>query len=221
MAEFDATNGLLRGRNNSCHLGQATFPAAPDMQTHTLCFNKSLQHHRQHSTAVQRLWKAASEVLPLRFMSLCNIPLCQVTHYANALFTVHVTISRHESQWGPGAVASYQERRNKETENKLCKRTAKGMQQMTLLLFLSLSIPLSQQTRDKEIKEIKAQHSEKEGFYPSNISTSSSLRNKWGDILCKPTHRMENINHVASIECQTVLFGNKYRPQKKKVDRNQ
>lgn len=99
MAEF---NGLLRGRNNRSHLGPAPFPAAPNMQTHTLCFNKSLQHHRQHSTAVQRLWKAASEVLPLRFMSLCNIPLCQVTHYANALFTVHVTISRHESQWGPG-----------------------------------------------------------------------------------------------------------------------
>lgn len=110
MGELDATNGLLRGRNNRSHLGPATLPAAPDTQTHTLYFNKSPQHHRQHSTAVQCLWKAASEVLPLRFMSLCNIPLCQVTHYANALFTVHVTISRHESQWGPGAVASYQER---------------------------------------------------------------------------------------------------------------
>ena len=101
MAEF---NGLLRGRNNRSHLGPAPFPAAHNMQTHTLCFNKSLQHHRQHSTAAQRLWEAASEVSPLRFMSLCNIPLCQVTHYANALFTVHVTISRHESQWGPGGL---------------------------------------------------------------------------------------------------------------------
>ncbi len=143
MAELDATNGLLRGRNNRSHLGPATLPAAPNMQRHTLCFNKSLQHHRQPSTAVLCLWKVASEVLPLRFLSPRNIPLCQVTHYANALFTVHVTISRQESQWGLGAVASYQERRSKERESKLWERTAKGTWQMTLLLSLSVSMLLS------------------------------------------------------------------------------
>lgn len=66
MAGFDATNGLLRGWNNSSHLGPATFPVAPNMQTHSLCFNKSPRHHRQHSTAVRCLWEAPSEVLPLR-----------------------------------------------------------------------------------------------------------------------------------------------------------
>ena len=95
---------LLRGRNNRSHLGPATLSAAPDIQAHALHFNKSPRHHRQRSTAAQCLWKAALEVLPRRFVSLLNIPLRQVTHYANALFTVHVTISRHESQWGLGGL---------------------------------------------------------------------------------------------------------------------
>lgn len=34
MIEIDATNGFLRGRNNRSHLGPATLPAAPNMQTH-------------------------------------------------------------------------------------------------------------------------------------------------------------------------------------------
>lgn len=112
-----STNGKLRGRNNRSHLGPRNIPGSGQhADARSLGFNKSLQHPRQHSTAARRLWEAASEVLPLRFASLCNIPLCQVTHYANALFTVHVTISRHESQWGPGAVASYQEGWRRERE---------------------------------------------------------------------------------------------------------
>jgi len=99
-------------------------------------FHKSLQHHRKPSTAVQCLWKASSEVLPLRFMPLCNILLCQVTHYANALFTVNVTVSRQESQWGLGVVASYQDRGGGGRENKLWKN-CQTMWQMTLLLCLS------------------------------------------------------------------------------------
>lgn len=166
MVEFDGTNGLLWGRNNWSHLGSATFPAVPNMQTHTLCFNKSLQHHRQHSTRLYSVCacvcvKAASEVLPLRFMSLCNTPLCQDTHYANALFTVHVTISRHESQWGPGAVASYQERwrREKEqTQKELPKECGKWLDCLTL----------SQSFYNSELaegcKKIKVDHSEKGGF---------------------------------------------------------
>ena len=138
MAESDATNGLLWGRNNGCHLGSATFPVAPNMQTHTLCFNKSLQHHRQHSTLLYSVCGKRLQKFCLWDSCLCNIPFCQDTHYANALFTVHVTISR---QWGPGAMASYQERWRREKEQtqwKNCQRNVAN--DSTVLFCLGLSI---------------------------------------------------------------------------------
>lgn len=60
--------------------------------------------------------------LSLSLDSLCNVFLCQVAHYANTLFTVGVTVSRHESRWGPRAAAHYQERRRSGGED-----AAKGM----------------------------------------------------------------------------------------------
>lgn len=64
----------------------------------------------------KQLWK-----LCLCLDSLCNIFLCQVAHYANTLFTVGVTVSRHESRWGPRAAAHYQERRRR-WKRRLCQR---------------------------------------------------------------------------------------------------
>lgn len=75
------------------------------------CLLRGRNHRRHLGTrlAVARMagsWK-------LRLDSLCNLFLCQAAHYANTLFTVGVTVSRHESRWGLRAAAQYQERRRR------------------------------------------------------------------------------------------------------------
>lgn len=100
-ADSEASNGLFGGGNHGGHLGP-TFPAA--------------------QTGGERWWlQAALEVV--RLDPLRDIVLCQVAHYANTLFTVGVTVSRHESRWGPRAAALYQERRRRRKRE----RAAKGM----------------------------------------------------------------------------------------------
>lgn len=70
MAEFDATNGSLSARHDWRQL------ALQKSQKHLtdkckLCFDKSLQHHTNNSSAVQCWGKAASGDVPLRLF-LCE-----------------------------------------------------------------------------------------------------------------------------------------------------
>lgn len=145
MPEFDATNGLLRGRNNQSHLGPATFPAAPNVQTHTLCFNKSLLHHRQHSTgctlSVESGFRSsASEIhVSVQHPTLSSYTLCKCIVYCSC---DNIKVRKPVGTGGCGQVTK-RDGAKRERENKLRERTAKGMWQMTLLLSLSLSILLS------------------------------------------------------------------------------
>lgn len=96
-ADFKASNGLFRGRSPRSRLGP-TYPAAHKHTGGRGADGGCADGRKQP-------WK-----LCLRLDSLCNIFLCQVAYYANTLFTVGVTVSRHESQQGPRAAARYQER---------------------------------------------------------------------------------------------------------------
>lgn len=73
----------------------------------------------------------------LRRDSLCNLFLRQAAHYANTLFTVGVTVSRHESRWGLRAAAQYQERRRR-WKRTLCQKERSTELPAFVLRFLYL-----------------------------------------------------------------------------------
>lgn len=112
--------GLLRGRNHRLPPGHRD-PSGAQVGAEQL--------------AVARMagsWR-------LRLDSLCNLFLCQAAHYANTLFTVGVTVSRHESRWGLRAAAQYQERRRR-WKRTLCQKERSTELPAFVLRFLYLRV---------------------------------------------------------------------------------
>lgn len=112
-------------------------------------------HHNPSSAQVGAEQSAVSWMAgswKLRLHSRCNFFLCQAPHYANTLFTVGVTVSRHESRWGPRAAAHYQERRRR-WKRTLCQkeRSTELPAFVSRFLYLRVSARLSKHSILKKL----------------------------------------------------------------------